>query len=124
MGVHKEEIFLIPCRMTPFMNEYDIKRGHYKNIDGKIGEIVEEVFGSVKEIGGEFKSSFGALKELTTSTVGKTVLKVTAIMDKDVAAEVAAETIKKYNEFLLRCTGYNSKQRAKRLKNKAKKGTL
>jgi len=106
------------------MTKYDIKRGHFKNIEGKLGEIMEEVFGTVEDLGGQFRTSFGALKEITASTAGKTLLQVHTAMDKDVSNEVAAETIKKYNEFLFRCTGFNSKQRAKRIKDKAKKGKL
>ena len=106
------------------MNDYDIKRGHFLNIDGKLGDIMEEIFGKVKKVEDSFVSSFGALEEVTARTQGKTVLQVNAVMNRDVPEDVAMDTVRKYNEFLFRCTGFNAKQRTKRLKNKAKKGKL
>jgi len=106
------------------MNEYEIKRGHFKNVEGKLGDFMKDAFGKVDEVEEQFRSSFGAIKEITASTEGKTILRITVTMDREVPAEVAAETIKRYNDFLYRCTGFTSKQRTKRLKTKAKKGLL
>ena len=106
------------------MNDYDIKRGHFRNIDGKIGDIMQEIFGKVEKVEDSFVSSFGALVKVTARTPDKTVLQVDTIMNKDVPEDVAMNTVRKYNEFLLRCTGFNAKQRTKRLKDKAKKGKL
>jgi hypothetical protein len=41
-------------------------------------------------------------------------------MDPTVANDVAAQTIKAYNTFLERATGYNAKERGKRAQKKAK----
>ena len=124
MGRVSKEIFFNVRLFHVSMNEYEIKRGHFKNVEGKIGDIMKDVFGKVDEVEEQFRSSFGAIKEITASTEGKTILRITATMDREVPAEVAAETIKRYNDFLYRCTGFTSKQRTKRLKTKAKKGLL
>ena len=51
-------------------------------------------------------------------------LVVDTTMKTDVDTAVAADTIKRYNTFLERATGFTSKQRRKRLNDKAKKGLL
>ena len=38
--------------------------------------------------------------------------------------DIAQDTIRRYNKFLEAVTGFNSKQRGKRLQQKAKKGKL
>ncbi|MCK4614296.1 MAG: DUF5611 family protein [Thermoplasmata archaeon] len=106
------------------MRDYDIKRGHFKNIEGKIETIAEEVFGEFEKTGEKIITSFGALKKLEFWLEGKTKLWVDTEMEKDVDDSTAMETHKRYNGLLLRLTGYTAKQRAKRVKDKAKKGRL
>ncbi len=106
------------------MRDYDIKRGHFKKIDGKVQEIVNEVMGSSKKAGEKIKTSFGALKKLELWTEGKTKLWVDTEMDAGVDDKTAMETQRKYNDLLFRLTGFTAKERSKRLKDKAKKGKL
>jgi len=106
------------------MRDYDIKRRHFKNIDGKLEEIVSDIFGEFEKVEGKIRTSFGALKSLECWFEGKTKLWIDTDMDAKVDDETAMTTHKKYNDFLLTLTGYNAKQRAKRMKDKAKKGTL
>jgi hypothetical protein len=44
--------------------------------------------------------------------------------DKDASPELASDTIRRYNAFLESATGFNSKERSKRLQKKAKGGKL
>lgn len=106
------------------MRDYDIKRGHFNNIEGKLEEIVEEIFGQFENVEGKVRTSFGALNRLECWFEGKKSLWVDTDLKTTIDDETAMTTHKKYNDFLLRLTGYNAKQRAKRLKDKAKKGTL
>lgn len=106
------------------MRDYEIKRGHYSKIDGQIEEIVRDIFGTAGNVEGKVRTSFGALIRLDCWSEGKTTLWVDTDMDARVSDQVAAETHRKYNHLLLRLTGYDAKQRMKRLKDKAKKGNL
>jgi len=106
------------------MRDYDIKRGHFKNIDGKLEEITSDIFGQFEKAEGKIRTSFGALKSLECWLEGRTKLWVDTDVEAGVDDETAMITHRKYNEFLFTLTGYNAKQRAKRMKDKAKKGKL
>lgn len=77
-----------------------------------------ELFGSAQVGPGGVHASFGALKDLTVAITGKG-LEVRTVMDPGVPAEVQTETIRRYNRFLERATGYTTKERAKRVKAQA-----
>ncbi len=102
-------------------NRYDIKRGHFKNVEGeKLEKLMKDIFGSVEKEGEKIITTDGAIKHLEIWTEGKTGLWVDIEMDEDPDEKVAMETISKWNDFLLRATGFNAKQRSKRAKDKAK----
>lgn len=104
------------------MQKYDIKRGFDKNLDlPQLKILAQECFGQAGEEGGKITASFGALAKLTAWPEGKGLC-VETEMKMDVSNEVAADTIRRYNQFLERTTGFNSKERKKRLEAKAKKG--
>jgi len=103
------------------MSEYEVKRGHQENISPeKLKAHMTEVFGKVDQRDDKFVSSFGALKELRAWQGGKNILCVETDMDPTVEDEVAHKTIKAYNAFLERATGFNAKERGKRAQKKAK----
>ncbi|MDH3365381.1 MAG: DUF5611 family protein [Thermoplasmata archaeon] len=103
------------------MSEYEVKRGHQENISPeKLKAHMTEVFGKVDQRGDKYVSSFGALKELRAWQGGKNILCVETDMDPTVEDEVAQKTIKAYNAFLERATGFNAKERGKRAQKKAK----
>ncbi|MFO7990828.1 MAG: DUF5611 family protein [Thermoplasmata archaeon] len=103
-------------------NKYDIKRGHFENVEGgKLKEMMERYFGDVKEEGDKLISEYGAIDHLEVWTEGRTGLWVDIEMDPNVENEVAGETITKWNKFLLEATGFNAKKRRDRAKKKAKK---
>lgn len=107
------------------MQEYDIKRGHQKTLEGgHLKAIMQELFGNVKEEGENLISNFGALDRLSVGWDGKNLLKVETVMNPKVDPAVAGDTIKAYNKFLEAATGMSSKERGKRLQKKAKEGKL
>jgi hypothetical protein len=107
------------------MQEYDIRRGHQKDLEGgKLKALMEEIFGNASEEGGFIVSKFGALDKLMVGWDGGAVLKVETLMNKDAGVDAAASTVKAYYIFLERATGFTSKERGKRLQKKAKEGKL
>ena len=106
------------------MQEYEVRRGQSENIaPDKLKSTMQEVFGNVEEKDGRLATSFGALKPLL-AWAGKKSLYVETKMDPLVSDDVAASTIKAYNIFLERVTGYTAKERGKRAQKKAKEGKL
>ncbi|MEM4729915.1 MAG: DUF5611 family protein [Thermoplasmata archaeon] len=107
------------------MQDYEIRRGHQKNLEaGGLRAMMQEVFGNVAEEGGALVSSYGALARLTVVWDGGGVLKVETKMNPSVPPDVASSTIKAYNAFLERATGFTAKERAKRLQKRAREGKL
>lgn len=106
--------------------DYEIRRGHLVNIEGdKLGNLVEEVFGNAKKHDdSSYESSFGAIAKLNVSLRDEKTLVVDTVMNTKVDANIAAETVRKYNLFLEKATGFTSKERAKRVQKKAKEGKL
>ena len=106
------------------MQKYDVKKGLESNIEiARLKQLVAEAFGGSAEDQEKVTASFGALSKLTAWPEGKSLC-VEAQMKTDVPNDVAAETIRRYNAFLEKATGFNSKERKKRLEAKAKKGKL
>jgi hypothetical protein len=100
------------------MQSFDIKRGHFKNIEGeKLKELVADSFGDAEEKDEKVEASWGALKRLTVWTDGK-LLFVDTEMKLGVDDATAFETIKTYNAFMEKATGFNSKERKSRAKKK------
>lgn len=101
--------------------DYDIKKGKYTEIEGDgLKNVVKEVFGSASTEGDLVVASFGALDRLETKVLSKTSLQVCTKMKAGVTEELATETIKRYNQFLERATGFNAKERGKRAQKKVK----
>lgn len=106
------------------MRNYEIKKGHVKEIEGgKLRAIVEAVFGECKTEDDRLVTSFGALRKLSVWTDGKSLF-VDTEMDPEVSQEVATETIKFYNRFLERATGFSFAERRKRLQARARSRKL
>lgn len=103
------------------MQEYDIKRGHFKEIEDRVPELMTEHFGECREEGEWMVASFGALKEVRVRIDGKTTAVVDTTMNVDVDNETAVETREAWNDFLEELTGFNAKKRSKRAQEKAKK---
>jgi hypothetical protein len=107
------------------MQEYEVRRGHQENIEpAKLKQHMQEVFGKVEEKEGKLVSSFGALKEVAAWPGKKNTLIVDTKMDPNVQDDIAQQTIRAYNTFLEKATGYTAKERSKRAQKKAKEGKL
>jgi len=105
--------------------DYDIKKGNYGKLEGDgLRNMMEAAFGSVKEEGGALVSSYGAMTRIEVRLVSKTSMHISAVTDKSASVDLAADTIKKWNEFLEQATGFSSKERRNRLQKKAKDGKL
>ena len=98
------------------MQNYEIKRGHGQIVEEEgLANIVREVFGVGEEHeDGSVTTSFGALRSLRVRLRSPKVLEVETTMDPGVDDRTAAETIRRYNEFLHRTTGFTAKERKKR----------
>lgn len=105
------------------MRVYEIKRGHWKNIEGdQLPALLQDIFGSAKRVAdGTYETSFRALTRLTVKYANKTQIDVDTVMDGKASNEDARATIKAYNVFLERVTGLSAKERAKRAKKTAEK---
>ena len=103
-------------------NRYDVKRGHFKNIEGdQLEELMKDIFGSVKKEEEKLiTENEGAIEHLEIWTEGRTGLWVDLEMDDEADDKVAMETINKWNDFLEKATGFNAKKRRERAKKKAK----
>ena len=109
------------------MTVQDIKRGHWKAIDGDgLRNLMETHFDASVQVDGEgwHEVEYGALRPLRVKMLSKAEMEVLTVSDPDVPNEVASESIRRYNKFLEAATGFNSKQRSKRLQKKAKEGKL
>jgi hypothetical protein len=106
------------------MHEYEIKRGQYANVAmDSLRQSMKDIFGNVEERDGKLLTSKGGLKELWAwPGEKKKSLCVETKMDTTVDNETAQETIKAYNMFLEKVTGYNAKERGKRAQKAAKQG--
>jgi len=103
--------------------QYDIRKGHYPTIEGEgLMKVMNEEFGNVKQDGGKLVSSYGAITKVEVKVLSKSAIDVTSVTDKAAPMDVQLDTIKHWNLFLERVTGYNSKERGKRLQKKAKEG--
>ena len=109
------------------MTVQDIKRGHWRVVDGDgLRNMMEDHFETSVDVDndGWHMVEYGALKPLKVKMLSKSELEVLTTSDPEVPNDVASESIRRYNKFLEAATGFNSKQRSKRLQKKAKDGKL
>ncbi|MFQ5837671.1 MAG: DUF5611 family protein [Thermoplasmata archaeon] len=105
------------------MQTYDIKRGHFRELEGDGLRRILRGFGEVDGVEGRMRVSYGAIRDMAVWTDGK-FLYVEMDMSRDVDNQTAGETVRAYNAFLERATGFTSKQRRARLQKRAKEGKL
>ena len=104
------------------MRDYELKRGHWKNLEGdKLQKLMEECFGEVRQEEGWLMASFGALKMVKARLNGKETVSIDSETDRSASMDVAKQTMQVWNDFLERATGYDAKQRAKKAQEAAKK---
>ena len=104
------------------MRDYELRRGVSKNLEGGgLRKIAADVFGEAATNDGKVVAAFGALDRMVAWTDGKRLF-VDTTMKSGVPDYVATNTIKAFNAFLERATGYTAKERGKRAQQAAKKG--
>ncbi len=94
------------------MRYYSFKRGHKKTLED-IGNIMKELFGEVREENGHLIASFGALERIDVWLEGNKLAAETR--SKKVESDLAQETLRRWNDFLFRVTGYTAKERKKKM---------
>jgi hypothetical protein len=100
------------------MQEFQVKRGHTKDLAGDVEKAFTEGFGVRPEREGEtFAISFGALSrmEVRIGEGGKSVT-VNTVSRKDADEATILDTNRRFRTFLDRVTGFTSKERVKRAK--------
>lgn len=106
------------------MEKLDIKRGNYEKVaDDNLFKLMQEVFGNCEKDGEWHLSNYGAMKPIKVKILSKSEMAI-EITTVQIPEDQVVDTMKKRNLFLETATGFTSKQRLKRLKEKAKKGTL
>lgn len=105
--------------------EFEIKKGHGASLEGDgLKNLMKEVLGKVEEENGSLVTSFGATSRFEAKLLSKNALSVVTTSNKTAPAEAMMESNRKYNEFMEKATGFNTKERSKRLQKKAKEGKL
>lgn len=102
------------------MQEYPIKRGYTSGFKDRMVEGLEKYFDTIaKETEGGYSISYGALKrfDVMVGKSGKTLVVDTVsdfTVDDD---EVILDTNRRFRQYLEYVTGFNAKERAKKVKN-------
>ncbi|MDG6257378.1 MAG: DUF5611 family protein [Methanomicrobiaceae archaeon] len=103
------------------MQEYPIKRGFTKGFEVRMVEGLATYFTTQPEKSGDrYHISYGALRRLEVSTgeKGKTLV-VDTESDRSIEEdEVILDTNRRFRDYLQYVTGYNAKERAKKMQKK------
>lgn len=98
------------------MQTYPVRASHRTSLTAPaLVEIVKTHFGDARVDGDAVVSSFGAISRISARPAGRE-LAIEVTMNPKVPEDVAAETIRRYNQFLEAATGFSAKERAKRLR--------
>ena len=101
------------------MQSYPVRATHRRNLElPTIGEIARRHFSTVEVGPADVRATFGAIESLVARPDGR-ALAVELRMNPRVEDAVARDTIDRYNRFLEEITGFNSKERARRLRKSA-----
>lgn len=102
------------------MRDYELKRGIAKALEGDgLRRIAAETFSEAGTEGNKVTISYGAIEKMVAWSDGKRLF-IDTTMKTGVPDDVATDTIKAYNAFLEKATGYTAKERSKRAQNAAK----
>jgi len=98
------------------VQSYPVRTSHRKNLElDRLGEIARAHFATVTVGPGEVEAAYGAIERLAARPEGRT-LSVEVRTNPRVEEAVARESIARYNRFLEEVTGFNAKERARRLR--------
>jgi hypothetical protein len=115
-GRSREHPFYANRAATARVQRYPVRTSHRKNLDlAALGTIVRGSFDAVEVGPSEVVASWGAIERIAVRPQGRE-LTVDLRMNPKVDEAVARETIARYNRFLEEVTGFNAKERARRLR--------
>lgn len=98
------------------MQRYPVRTTHRANLVlASLETVCRRHFDGVVREGESVVAQWGAIEKLTARGEGKE-LGIELKMNPKVEETVARETIRRYNDFLQDATGFNAKERAKRLR--------
>jgi hypothetical protein len=100
------------------MQEYQVKRGHTRDLAVEVEKAFSDCFGVRPEKGADgYTMSFGALSrmEVRLGEGGRTVT-VDTVSRRDADEATILDTNRRFRTFLDRVTGFSSKERVKRAK--------
>lgn len=101
------------------MQKYPVRTTHRTRLAvAALLPVAREAFGDALIENGVVVAKFGAIARLSAQPDGKE-LRIDLTMDPKVPAEVAEETVRRYNRFLEEATGFSAKERARRLRKSA-----
>ena len=104
------------------MQTYPVKASHRSQLSAEaLRAHLNECFGVASVEGDTATSQFGAIDRIRARAEGKN-LRIEVQMNPKVDGETASETIRRYNRFLEAATGFNAKERARRLRKSAGSG--
>jgi len=101
------------------VQSYPVRTTHRRNLElPAIATIARSHFDQVAVGEREVRAQYGAIETLLVRPDGRS-LAIEVRMNPKVEDAVARETIARYNRFLEEVTGYNAKERARRLRKSA-----
>lgn len=101
------------------MQNYPVRTSHRGNLTPAVlAHLLQSHFDSSELRGDGAAASYGAIARIFVRPSGRE-LNVDVSMNPKVPEDVARETIARYNRFLEEATGFNAKERAKRLRKSA-----
>jgi hypothetical protein len=101
------------------VQRYPVRATHRRNLEPEaLAGIAGEFLEGVERAGDTVTGRWGAIERLSARGERRELV-IDLTMNPKVPAEVARETIARYNRFLEQATGYSSKERARRLRKSA-----
>ena len=100
------------------MQEYQVKRGHSKDLAGDVEKAFTEGFGVRPEKNGNtYAISYGALSRMEVRIgEGEKSVTIDTVSKRDADEATILDTNRRFRTFLDRVTGFSSKERVKRAK--------
>jgi hypothetical protein len=105
------------------MQEYQVKRGHTKDLAGDVEKAFIEGFGVRPEKNGNtYAITYGALSRMEVRIgEGDSAITVATVSKGDADEATILDTNRRFRTFLDRVTGFTSKERVKRAKKAVEK---
>ena len=106
------------------MEDFDVRPGHFKTLGGNDGleALMKELFGNANREGDHVVASFKLMTRVAARFKDAKLVEIEIVTDSSNPEHADAwPTIEARNKFMERATGYNTKERKKKLEARAKK---